>query len=47
MQWLETERPELVEGYKKLYAGKYAPGAYRTEVKRVLDGFKTKYAASA
>ena len=25
MRWLEQEFPELVEGYKSLYAGKYAP----------------------
>jgi DNA repair photolyase len=47
MQWLEAERPELVEGYKRLYATKYAPQAYRAEVKKVLDGFRTKYAATS
>jgi DNA repair photolyase len=47
MRWLEAERPELMEGYKKLYAGKYAPAAYRAEVKRVLDWFRTKHATSS
>jgi DNA repair photolyase len=47
MRWLEAERPELVEGYKKLYATKYAPPAYRAEVKRVLDWFRAKYAMTS
>ena len=46
MRWLEAERPELVEGYRKLYATKYAPHAYRAEVKKVLDGLRTKYATA-
>ena len=25
MRWLEEERPELVDGYRQLYAAKYAP----------------------
>jgi hypothetical protein len=44
MRWLEAERPELVEGYRKLYAAKYAPPAYRAEVKKVLDGFRARHA---
>ena len=32
MRWLEAEHPELVDGYQQLYAGKYAPTAYRDEV---------------
>jgi DNA repair photolyase len=47
MRWLEAERPELVEGYRKLYATKYAPAAYRAEVKRVLDWFRAKYAMTS
>jgi DNA repair photolyase len=43
MRWLEAERPELVEGYRKLYPGKYAPIAYRDEVKRVLGVFRKRY----
>jgi DNA repair photolyase len=43
LRWLGKERPELVEGYLQLYASKYAPKAYRDEVKRVLSGFRTKY----
>jgi len=37
MGWLAREYPHLVEGYGRLYAGKYPPTAYRDEVKRVVD----------
>jgi hypothetical protein len=47
MRWLEGERPELVDGYRKLYAAKYAPKAYREEVSKVLTVFKTKYGTSS
>ena len=42
MRWLEAERPELVEGYKKLYATKYAPQAYREKVQSVIQNAKGK-----
>jgi DNA repair photolyase len=42
MRWLEAERPELVEGYKKLYATKYAPTAYRDKVHSVIQNAKVK-----
>src|SRR4029077_8244919 len=32
MRWLAKEYPHLVEGYGRLYAGKYAPSGYRKEV---------------
>ena len=47
MRWLEAERPELVDGYRTLYASKYAPKAYREQVTKVLDGLRTKYATSS
>jgi DNA repair photolyase len=47
LHWLETEHPELVDGYRQLYATKYAPSAYRTEVKKVLDGFRAKFGVSS
>jgi hypothetical protein len=36
MRWLEQEYPQLVDGYRQLYVGKYAPGAYRKEVAKVV-----------
>ena len=42
MRWLEAERPELVDGYKKLYATKYAPTAYRENVQSVIHNAKVK-----
>jgi DNA repair photolyase len=47
MRWLEAERPELVDGYRTLYASKYAPKAYRGQVTKVLDGLRTKYATTS
>jgi DNA repair photolyase len=47
MRWLETEHPELVEGYRKLYATKYAPKAYREQVSKVLGGLRAKFATPA
>src|SRR5688572_10322060 len=46
MRWLEAERPELLEGYRQLYVTKYAPTAYRAEVKKVLNGLRKKYAVT-
>jgi len=36
MRWLAQEFPQLVDGYTQLYATKYAPSAYRKEVKNVV-----------
>jgi DNA repair photolyase len=44
MRWLETERPELVDGYRQLYASKYASQGYRDEVKKVMTGLRAKHA---
>ena len=43
MRWLAQEFPHMVEGYKGLYAGKYAPSSYRKEVGNVLGMLRTKY----
>ena len=42
MRWLESERPELVDGYRHLYATKYAPKAYRQKVNSVIQDAKCK-----
>ena len=43
MRWLAQEFPHMVEGYKTLYAGKYAPSAYRKEVGSVIGMLRAKY----
>jgi len=43
MRWLQQEFPELVDGYGKLYARKYAPTAYRKEVSGLITMLKKKY----
>jgi DNA repair photolyase len=47
MRWLETERPELVDGYRQLYTSKYATKAYREEVKKVMSGLRAKCALTS
>jgi DNA repair photolyase len=42
MRWLEAERPELIEGYRELYASKYAPREYRERVHSVIQEAKRK-----
>ena len=43
MRWLSAEYPQLVDGYTRLYARKYAPSAYRREVHSVVNDLRTKY----
>jgi len=43
MRWLAQEFPHLVEGYHQLYAGKYAPSAYRKEVQHVVGLLRQQY----
>ena len=43
MRWLEQEHPHLVDGYRQLYPGKYAPSAYRKEVQSVVRELRKKY----
>jgi DNA repair photolyase len=40
MRWLEAERPDLLDGYRQLYATKYAPMAYREKVRSVIHNAK-------
>lgn len=42
-KWLASERPDLVAGYNRLYARKYAPAAYRKEVHAVFNALRDKY----
>lgn len=43
MRFLSDAYPHLVDGYAQLYAGKYAPSAYRKEVQNVLGVLRGKY----
>ena len=43
MRWLDAERPELVTGYRKLYARKYASSSYRKDVHAVFNALRDKY----
>ena len=43
LRWLSTEYPHLVEGYRHLYARKYAPASYRKDVFAVVDALRQKY----
>ena len=43
MKFLQQEFPHLVDGYQQLYAGKYAPKAYRSEVRQVVGHLRAKY----
>ena len=43
LRWVATEFPHLVEGYRDLYARKYAPSAYRKEVFTVFETMRNKY----
>ncbi len=43
MRFLSAEYPHLMDGYGGLYAGKYAPPAYRKEISRIVGMLKTKY----
>jgi DNA repair photolyase len=47
MRWLSEEYPELVEGYERLYRGKYVPSAYATEVKKQIGEMRIKYGVGA
>ena len=43
MKFLGQEFPHLIDGYQQLYAGKYAPKAYRAEVRQVVGLLRAKY----
>ena len=43
LRWLTAGYPHLVDGYRDLYARKYAPSAYRQEVFTVFEAMRKKY----
>ena len=43
MQWLAQNHADLVLGYERLYAGKYAAGAYRKAVSTTMQLLRGKY----
>jgi DNA repair photolyase len=43
MRWLTDAYPEMVDGYERLYARKYAPNAYRKEVQHVIGLLRDRY----
>jgi len=43
MRWIEEHRPDLADGYSRLYAAKYPPAYYRDDVTRVVTDAKTRY----
>ena len=42
MNFLKKEFPHLVEGYGRLYAGKYATGVYQQQVKNILKALRER-----
>ena len=47
LRWLSSEFPHLMDGYRQLYARKYAPAAYRAEVFGVFDEMRKKFGMSS
>jgi len=43
LRFLAAEYPQLADGYRELYAAKYAPAAYRKEVQSVVGMLRAKY----
>jgi DNA repair photolyase len=43
MRFLSDTYPQLVDGYRQLYARKYAPAAYRGEVQQVVATLRGSY----
>ncbi len=43
LKFLQRDYPDLVGGYRRLYAGKYATTQYADRVKSVLGALKAKY----
>jgi DNA repair photolyase len=41
--FLAKEFPELLEGYRRLYPGAYAPSSYATAVRHVIDDLQERY----
>ena len=42
MGFLEAEHPALVEGYRRLYRGAYAPSEYETSVRQVIRSIQAR-----
>jgi DNA repair photolyase len=47
MRWLGEHYPHLMDGYSRLYAGKYPPSGYRGEVKNLVAAMRKKYSLSS
>jgi DNA repair photolyase len=43
MGFIAREHPELVEGYKRLYPGAYAPAAYATAVRQAVNALQERH----
>jgi DNA repair photolyase len=43
MRFLETEFPAMVDQYERLYASKYAPKDYASQVQKTVSMLKTRY----
>ena len=43
LEFLSREYPDLVEGYERLYAGKYAPEHYTSRVQSILGVLEARY----
>ncbi len=43
MAFLARERPDLVEGYERLFVEKYAPAEYRTQVRDLVRRMRRRY----
>jgi DNA repair photolyase len=43
MRFLETEFPAMVDQYERLYASKYAPKDYASQVQKTISILKTRY----
>ena len=46
MGFLESEYPEMVDGYRRLYPGAYAPSEYGTSVRRVIRAIQERHEVS-
>ncbi len=42
MRYLHARHPDLVSGYERMYAGKYAPGPYRAAIARIVEEEKSR-----
>jgi DNA repair photolyase len=43
MGFLASEHPELIEGYKRLYAGAYAPSGYKNAVRQLVHSLQERH----